>query len=252
MRRPKATELSAPQRRAWVWGAYRDHYTKLIPAWADRTPRWLGEAPAVISFSELASVSDKARLLARPDAPLLAYKTGGGSYPVKRFRSRENLEEFVRKNEAWQALIKTPVAQVLYPKLQEFWADAPKVESQLQREQREYVEQRATAQARLAEAGMRWWGSTKDGWHLDDASGVTIAEVKHAKPGEVEGGLGAMARMMIGAQGAKAPPLSPAGWYWMGTVEARGVWSRPEGPFFSVDEAKYEVAKAEPWTWRRG
>ena len=82
-------------------------------------------------------------------------------------------------------------------------------------------------------------------------SGVTIARVRLADEGEVEGGLGALVRFMAGAlrPDVVQPPLSPAGWYWQGTVYARGVWTRPAGPFLTAEEAM-AAADAAPWAIR--
>lgn len=68
--------------------------------------------------------------------------------------------------------------------------------------------------------GCTWWG-------------VTVARVRHADPGEAEGGLGALVRFMAGAFHPEIPqpPLSPAGFYWQGTTEKPGEWTRPAGPF---------------------
>lgn len=80
----------------------------------------------------------------------------------------------------------------------------------------------------------------EDGMNGQDQCGITVARVRYAAEGEAEGGLGAFARFMTGAlrPGIKQPPLSPAGWYWQGTVHERGVWTRPAGPFTTPELAR--------------
>jgi len=82
------------------------------------------------------------------------------------------------------------------------------------------------------------WYLFNDVWKGQDTRGITVAEVSYAQQGDVEGGLGALMRCMAGANGVPQPPLSPAGWYWQGTVKNRGVWCRPQGPFASAQEAQ--------------
>lgn len=91
------------------------------------------------------------------------------------------------------------------------------------------------------------WYSSEDGMEHTgaDAGGVSIAKVRFAKPGDIEGGLGALARFLSPA--AARVPLSPGGWYWQGTVTMRGVWTRPAGPFDTAQEA-IDAANAAPWT----
>lgn len=76
--------------------------------------------------------------------------------------------------------------------------------------------------------------------------GITCCRVRYAEDGEAEGGVTALARFMGGAlaPGVRQPPLSPAGWYWQGTVEERGHWTRPAGPFSSPEEAKAAACAA--------
>jgi hypothetical protein len=87
------------------------------------------------------------------------------------------------------------------------------------------------------------WFDWRDGHNGADAGSVTIAHVRYAQPGETEGGLGAFARFFSPA--AAAVPLSPAGWYWQGTVETRGVWNRPQGPFDSPELAIADCMSAD-------
>lgn len=72
--------------------------------------------------------------------------------------------------------------------------------------------------------GITWWGSEADGFDGEDGC-VTVARVRRAAAGEAEGGLGALARMMAGAQWVDLGERSAAGWYWTSAV--RGVWTGP-------------------------
>lgn len=76
-------------------------------------------------------------------------------------------------------------------------------------------------------------------------SGITVAKVLRAEEGEAEGGLAALARFMLGAFHPEVPqpPLSPAGWYWTGTTERRGIW-RKDGPFATPEEARDACVRA--------
>lgn len=89
------------------------------------------------------------------------------------------------------------------------------------------------------------WHDTGHGWS-GRGGVVTLAHVRYAEEGEAEGGLGAFVRFMAGAlrPNVKQPDLSPAGWYWQGTVESRGVWCSPQGPFKSAEEARGEADRA--------
>ena len=86
------------------------------------------------------------------------------------------------------------------------------------------------------------WYTDPDTGYLDAITwgGVTVGYVKYADDGEAEGGLAALARFMVGALHPEVtlPDLSPAGWYWHGTVDERGKWTRPDGPYPSSDAAR--------------
>jgi len=102
---------------------------------------------------------------------------------------------------------------------------------------------------------LTWVGLDTDEPNGLDFGVVTVAQVRYAKEGEAEGGLGALVRFMTGAlhPEVKLPALSPAGWYWQATIKERGDWSRPAGPFVSPALA-VEAADAG-WatrTWGRG
>lgn len=84
---------------------------------------------------------------------------------------------------------------------------------------------------------LEWFGDDENGWSAENWA-ATVAEVKYAHEGEAEGGLGSLIRFMAGAQGLSMPAPSPAGWYWQGTISARGVWCAPQGPHATPDEAK--------------
>lgn len=77
--------------------------------------------------------------------------------------------------------------------------------------------------------------------------GVTMLHVRYAAAeGDVDGGLYGLMRFMMEARGQSVPPGRPAGWYWTGTIEKRGVWTRYAGPFGTYQEAS-EAAEA---AWR--
>lgn len=68
---------------------------------------------------------------------------------------------------------------------------------------------------------LRWseqWGRCSHEGNRDatDPIGVTVAEIRWADPGDLEGGLGAIMRHMMAAfhPNVEQPPLSPEGWYW--------------------------------------
>lgn len=71
--------------------------------------------------------------------------------------------------------------------------------------------------------GLCWWED--DGAHTGEFAACTVARIRLAAEGEVEGGLGALMRFQVAAlnPGVPQPALSPAGWYW--TVAVRGWWS---------------------------
>lgn len=77
---------------------------------------------------------------------------------------------------------------------------------------------------------LRWseqWGRCSHEGNRDatDPIGVTVAEIRWADSGELEGGLGAIMRHMMAAfhPNVEQPPLSPEGWYW--NFARRGNWS---------------------------
>lgn len=77
----------------------------------------------------------------------------------------------------------------------------------------------------------RWtlrWGGRYHGQGSDGVCrvGVTVAHVYYAEEGDLEGGVGKLARFMMGAlhPHVAQPPLSPAGWVW--TFARRGTWGR--------------------------
>jgi hypothetical protein len=91
---------------------------------------------------------------------------------------------------------------------------------------------------------IEWFEDDSVVWWAEHGACV-VAEVRYAREGESEGGIGALARFMAAAAGVAAEtPLSPSGWYWVGTVAARGVWCRPVGPFGSAADAKIDATNA--------
>lgn len=86
-------------------------------------------------------------------------------------------------------------------------------------------------------SSLTWWYDEEDQvWTGQDLAGVNVAEIRWAKLGEAEGGLGAVMRLMAGMQGVPQPELSPEGWYWSATIEQRGVWTR----FVLTEEVEQE------------
>lgn len=68
-----------------------------------------------------------------------------------------------------------------------------------------------------------WW---EDGdVHKGEHAACTVAEVRYAREGDVEGGLGSLLRFQMAALHPEIslPPPSSAGWYW--AVAIRGRWS---------------------------
>jgi len=94
----------------------------------------------------------------------------------------------------------------------------------------------------VKDSATKWSGLQRTGWRAD------VAHVIKAKAGEAEGGMGALARLMMSSKGIKSPPLSPAGWYWQGTIHERGVWTSPAGPYKTAAAA----IKAADAAFRKG
>lgn len=94
---------------------------------------------------------------------------------------------------------------------------------------------------------LTWDQWSDEVWHGLDGAGVTIAEVRLAAEGEADGSLGAFARFMLAARGIsdRATPPSAAGWYWTGTTDAIGIWTRPAGPFATPEDAIRAVEAAD-------
>lgn len=75
----------------------------------------------------------------------------------------------------------------------------------------------------LEHEGLTWY--EEGGGYKGEYAACTVAKILFAKEGEVEGGLGALARFMLGSLHPEVsqPELSPAGWYW--AVAVQGRWS---------------------------
>lgn len=94
----------------------------------------------------------------------------------------------------------------------------------------------------------------KGGFNALCDDSITVGRVLYAKEGEAEGGLGLLFRFMSGAfrPDIVQPPLSPAGWYWTATTEARGRWEKG-GPFPTPEAARDAATAAfEAGTYLRG